>query len=71
MQVFGAAWDYGKLCMDPLSDPLSLLYVPCDTSVSGKGLANLTDKFVDTKPLPLTLMVLPVKFFSLLYDLDM
>ena len=30
MQVFGAVWDGGNLCMDPLSDPLSLLYVPCD-----------------------------------------
>ena len=30
MQVFGAVWDDGNLCMDPLSDPLSLLYVPCD-----------------------------------------
>ena len=41
MQVFGAAWDYGKLCMDPLSDPLSLLYVPCETSRSPVNLARV------------------------------
>ncbi len=28
LQVFGAAWDGDYACVDPLSDPVSLLYVP-------------------------------------------
>ena len=27
-QVFGAAWNGGRVCIDPLTEPLSLLYVP-------------------------------------------
>ncbi len=30
LQVFGAAWDGKRACIDPLSDPVSLLYVPQD-----------------------------------------
>lgn len=30
MQVYGAAWNGDDLCHDPLSLPLSLLFVPCD-----------------------------------------
>ena len=29
-QVFGAVWNKGDLCVDPLCSPVSLLFVPCD-----------------------------------------
>ena len=33
LQVFGAAWNGGTICLDPLCSPASLLYVPRDPRV--------------------------------------
>lgn len=35
-QVFGATWSGGRVCIDPLTEPLSLLYVPHRTDAIEK-----------------------------------
>ena len=38
MQVFGTAWNGSVICTDPLSSPVSLLYVPRDPN---KGVSKV------------------------------
>ena len=41
LQVFGAAWDKGDLCVDPLCQSLSLLHVPYDPACGFQKLARV------------------------------
>ena len=41
LQVFGAAWNKGELCVDPLTPPVSLLHVPYDPLCGLERLAHL------------------------------
>ena len=41
LQVFGAAWNKGDLCVDPLCQPLSLLHVPYDPTCGFQKLARV------------------------------
>ena len=41
LQVFGAAWNKGALCVDPLTPPVSLLHVPYDPLCGLERLAHL------------------------------
>ena len=41
LQVFGAAWNKGDLCVDPLCQPLSLLHVPHDPTCGFQKLAHV------------------------------
>ena len=41
LQVFGAAWNKGELCVDPLTPPVSLLHVPYDPLCGLETLAHV------------------------------
>ena len=40
-QVFGAVWNGDEVCVDPLSDPISLLSIPRDPRCGGEKLARV------------------------------
>ena len=48
LQVFGAAWNGGNICVDPLCSPVSLLYIPHDPINGIVELAKVLDATVST-----------------------
>lgn len=48
LQVFGAAWNGGNICMDPLCSPVSLLFVPHDPINGICKVATVLDATVNT-----------------------
>lgn len=47
-QVFGAAWDGSKVCIDPLCSPVSLLFVPRDPNYGVSKTARLLSAMCST-----------------------
>ena len=48
IQVFGASWNGGEACIDPLCSPLSLLYVPRDPVGGVAKMARLLSAYCST-----------------------